>query len=91
MSTTLHTEVLSLISNRENLIASIISLCAQMSVHPPTDADFASSTTVALECMEADHWNTLESIRDREMEDSWLDSRMEEGYDPYVGGYTDDC
>lgn len=91
MSTTLHSEVLTLIAHRENLIASIISLCVQMSVQPPTDADLAASTTVALECIEADHWNTLERMRDREMEDSWLDSRMEEGYDVYAGGYTDDC
>jgi len=94
MSTTLPTEVLSLISNREDAIDSIIDLCARMRVTAPTEAQFASMQTSEVLMYEAQLRSDLEAQYDAEEE--WFamrmaDERIDEGFDPYMGAYTGDC
>ena len=94
MSTTLHTEVLSLISNREDAIDSILSMCERARLTPPTEAEFASMMTSEVINYEANLRLDLEAEAD--LEEEWYamrmaDERIDEGFDPYMGAYTDDC
>jgi len=89
MDTTLHAEVLSLISNREDAIDSILDLCARARLTPPTEAQFADMMTSEVLMYEAQLRSDLEDQYD--LEEVWYAERIDEGFDPYMGGYTDDC
>ena len=96
MSTTLPNEVLSLISSREDAILSILDMFDRdrMGLLAPTEAEFAAMTTDEILNYEAALRLDLEAQYDAEEE--WFamrmaDERIDEGFDPYMGGYTNDC
>ena len=94
MSNTLPTEVLSLISSREDAILSILDLCDRIVLLAPTEAEFAAMTTDEILNYEAALRVDLEAQAD--LEEEWYamrmaDERIDEGFDPYMGAYTDDC
>ena len=94
MDTTLHAEVLSLIATREDAIVSILDLCDRIVLLAPTEAEFAKMTTEEILNYEAALRVDLEKQID--LEEEWYavrmaDERIDEGFDPYMGAYTDDC
>lgn len=83
-----------LTARRENVIERIARCCHELAVSPPSEAELAEMSLEQLEDRLSDLDASIELAwenRQMHMEDEWLDSRMEEGFDPYVGGYTDDC
>lgn len=94
MDTTLHNEVLSLIATREDAINSIIEMCARKGEAAPSEAEFAAMTTD--EVVKYEDSMQYDLAVQADLEEEWYamrmaDERIDEGFDPYMGGYTNDC